>query len=282
MDFYVSMTRNWSPYLGDRRLRELEQVLKSASKSSVFSKYYRYALRKTGASKKTRKLERRYTDIGIRKYCRKYDQLVEELVQDLTDFIYEGSWTGQALGEENKIRFHQPVPDERLAERLGGFYRSLVRCVLRKKKATHFVEDNTWNILHFDKLLRMIPEARLVHIFRDPRDVTASYMQQTWAPSDAREAARFYAAIMDRWNEAKQNLSQHSFLEVSLEKLVENPNLVLKTVADFWDLEWEENLMDIKLNKAHSGRWRRDIPLSDQSAVKEILKEHLVHYGYKE
>ena len=65
---------------------------------------------------------------------------------------------------------YAPPQSKQLADRLGKFYRDFASDVTTHQRVPHFLEKNTWNILYFDRLLELVPEARLVHVRRDPRD----------------------------------------------------------------------------------------------------------------
>lgn len=279
-DFYRTLNTQWTPYLFDDRIEALKRVLYRAENSYPLSKYYRYALRKTGFSDKGWKLESSFTGVGIKKHCPNYRGLVNELLQNLTDVTYDGTWTGKLIGSTNKISVGNPSPTS-LKKHLSSFYRSLASSVANKKQATHFVEDNTWNILYFSEIRELLPEARLIHIYRDPRDVVASLMQQTWAPSDAVESAYIYKNLMDRWQEIKQHSSPDSFLEISLEDLVDENRITLEKICGFWGLAWDDRLLNLKLDKAHSGRWRNDIPKNKKDAVLKLLNPYIKKLGYE-
>ena len=280
IDLYLTLSGQWSPWVFDKKVKELRNVLLSARRTNPLAKYYRYGLRKTGLAFRGYKLESKYTDIGIERYCGNYEELVEELIKELTGFTYKGSWTGLSLGDKNEIYFNSPIPREKLGRSLGSFYLRLTRCICARDDRTHFVEDNTWNTIYWKTLLELFPEGRLVHIYRDPRDVVASLTRQWWGPGDPAEAARFYAAVMERWHRVKKEVPGHSYFELSLERLVENPAAILGEIAEFWNLGWDDALLSIDLGKANSGRWKRDIPEERYPEVKEILIPFLEQYGY--
>ncbi|MDR8394065.1 sulfotransferase [Aliifodinibius sp. S!AR15-10] len=279
-DFYRTLTTQWTPYLFDDRLETLRRILHQTGHSVPFARHYRYALQKTGLSSKGIKLESPFAGVDISHHCPNYHGLVDQLIDDLTDFTYPGTWTGKALGSVNKISGGNPT-DSFMKERLGSFYRSIASCIVENSGATHFVEDNTWNILYLKEITELLPDARLVHIYRDPRDVVASFIHQTWTPSDAVESARFYRNLMDRWQHIKQQVPEDIFMEISLEELVQYKEEILKETCAFWSLEWNDKLMGLELNRAHRGRWKKDIPADQQEEVLEILTPYLEMLGYE-
>lgn len=282
IDFFLTLSHQWSPWLFDAKVKELRKTLLSARRSNPLAKYYRYGLRKTGLAFRGYKLEAKYTDIGIERYCGNYAERVENLFDQLTEFRYKGSWTGQPLGEKNELYFSPMLSRERLGGILGSFYRDLISCICAEAGKSHFVEDNTWNMIYWAGLLELVPEGRLVHIYRDPRDVVASLTKQWWGPGDPVRAARFYAALIERWEQVKKLVPAETFMETGLERLVESPKSILGEIAEFWGLDWDESLLSIDLGKAHSGRWKKDIPEEIYPEVREILIPFIKRYGYDE
>jgi hypothetical protein len=116
---------------------------------------------------------------------------------------------------------------------------------------------------------------------RDPRDVVASLTQQTWAPSDPIEATQFYMSIMQRWDSIRGHIPKESFRVVRLEDLVTDTESILRTLCDFWGLEWNAKLLELPLNKAHSGRWKSDIPSQFHEQMHQLLKPVLIQFDYE-
>jgi hypothetical protein len=143
-----------------------------------------------------------------------------------------------------------------------------------------YVEDNTWNILWFHRMLDLLPNARLIHIYRDPRDVICSFMKQTWTPSDPVKAALFYKGIMEAWWGIRKQLPKASYKEIALEALVKNPEKTLKEACDFWNIPWSESLLKTDLSHSHSGRWKKDLSSSELREIHEILSDQIKALGY--
>ena len=128
----------------------------------------------------------------------------------------------------------------------------------------------------------MIPNARLVHIYRDPRDVVSSYTKQTWMPSDPVQSAIIYRDLLNRWWKVRESLPEDTYFEISLEHLISEPQNVLKGVCQFWEVPWSNKLLDVPLERSHSGRWKRDLTRKQQNEVQEVLKDHISKLGYME
>lgn len=297
VDFYTSSVATWSPYLFDRRLKRLERLLEDCG-SSEFARGFGRPGEPRGSGqggargalgagslpaarrwlKKSRFLPR-YFDVNVTKTCPEFPRLVERVVEELTEFRFEGRWGGTPRWEATVMSFGRPDA-ERLRAVLGGFVLDVFGCVAQAQDATHVVEDSPYNHLAFRQIHELVPRSRLVHIYRDPRDVVASLAGMVWAPSDPLEAARQYVAVHEEWKAVRAKLPEGSFLEVSLEELVARPRDVLPTLCEFLELEWTDALLTVDLGRAHSGRWRSDVPAPAHDALHRALQPALDDYGY--
>jgi hypothetical protein len=186
-----------------------------------------------------------------------------------------------ALGQRARIQMGGAEFLPAIRDLLGGFYRELTVSIAKGQQANFFIDDNTWNILYMDGIRELLPGSRLVHIVRDPRDVIASFTQQTWAPSDPVEAGQFYRSIMLRWNHVAETLPAESFRMLRLEDLVAQPEPILRELCSFWDLEWDNQLLTLELNQAHTGRWKKDLPTSTHNQIHELIHPFLTQFDYE-
>jgi len=295
IDFGDAMRASWSPYLFDAKVKRLESLLRAVGSSPriprIAGKRDRargsqvaggsqgpagrlgHLRRMVGDSALVR-LRPRYWSVSLEDVCPSYHGLVDALVGRLVEFRFAGRWTGMPLGEASSIHFGGPDVEGPLRE----FCRAVIACIAEEQEATHFVEDTPFNLLGFDRIRDLLPESRLVHIHRDPRDVVASYLEKRWSPSDPRLAARDYATMMDRWHTIRESLPEDSYIELPLTTLVEEPQATLRRICEFWNLEWHPSLLEVDLSRSHTGRWRTDIPARDHAAVNEILAPYLERY----
>jgi hypothetical protein len=292
VDFHASMETAWSPFAFDVKIRRLERLLHDLGRTGWIGRIAGTAGPNTDGTQSARAgLMRRERSTGLRHFvvgmlprywgvdleasCPRYQHLVRRLLDELIAFTYPGRWIGSGRFQDSSIVFGPPD----VAESLRSFCRSLVSCVCERAHATHFVEDTPFYLLAFDRILQLLPEARLVHIHRDPRDVAASYLGKPWSPSDPVKAATFYLDVMRRWERVRDSLPSGAYSEISLEDLVREPEGVLRKLCEFWGLRWHPALLDVDLTKSHSGRWRRDIPPAIVPQLEEMLASFIERYG---
>lgn len=91
-----------------------------------------------------------------------------------------------------------------------------------------------------DRYVECWPEAVVVHLVRDGRDVAASQLRdhQGWGYADVRTAAERWSrmlGIVDRLAE------DHSIVELRYEDLVRDPEVALRPLFSRLGIEWHEN-----------------------------------------
>ncbi len=280
IDFYTTC-QLWSPYHYDLKLKRLESLLKKVGTRHPLERCYVF-LQKIGLVQTISWLmNTEYIGINATAYCPRFREFAKNLLERLTAFRYAGYWTGMNRGWTPEMRYGSFPEEERLVAILGDFLRQVIHDVLEHQQVTHYLEKNTWNILWFDKILNLLPEARLVHIYRDPRDVAASYMKQSWMPSHPEQCAQMYHDIITRWWQIRKNVPSESVFELALESLAAGPEHMLHNLCDFWGIPWHDSLLEIPLSKTHTGRWKQDFDAQQQQQIQRILQPQLDMMGYE-
>ncbi len=280
IDFYTSGDA-WSPYHYDLRVKRLFALLKNVSHQQYNSKFL-FILEKLGLiSHIPFSLLPSYPFSEASKFCPNFDSFCNELKNELVRFKFKGSWEGMPQFTRREMFFTLNKSKENLGGSLSNFLRKIIDDVKAHQNAEYYLEKNTWNILWFDKILELLPDAKMVHIFRDPRDVVSSFSKQKWMPTDIIQSSIIYNELIQNWENVKKKVPSESFMEISLESLVEKPEIILRNICKFWHLPWSDSLLDIKLTKANKGRWETEITQKDIKDVEIILGKYLRDWGYE-
>lgn len=280
VDFYRSYEATWTPFLADRRLRRLERLLRQMARSSAVGRIVERGFRQIDPTGRWL-TPPPYAAWELDRHLPNFTQHVDSLLDEITSFTFPGTWVGaRPLGFKNRMR-HAPPPSRiDLRGALRQFVHRVLVDLVRSRDGTLYVEDNTWNILLARELSELVPGAKFLHVYRDPRDVVASYMVQRWAPGKASQAARWYADILSHWWEIRQELRQDLVLEISLEELVSQTRDTVERICTFVELTFDESMLAVSLDRAHRGRWQRDLAVREQEVVQGILDPYLRRLGY--
>ncbi len=280
-DFYSAMSSIWSPYLFHVKIKRLKKILYATGRNRFLLRAYTYALRKTHLEDRMPlRVVPAYSGVGVERNCPNFIKYADELIEKLTEFSYRGHWNGSSLFESPVISYASDRSELELAQILGAFWRDVITETCRHQGVEFYVEDNTWNILWFDVLRKFIPDAKLVHIYRDPRDVVASYMQRIWAPNDAYQAACWYRGIINRWFDIRNGIDDNDYMEIKLEELAAQPQQKLQEVCEFWGMPWDDALLQTKLDRVHSGRWKKDLSSEQAKIINSELESEIIKLGY--
>lgn len=125
------------------------------------------------------------------------------------------------------------------------FGRLAARCLSGEGLAPRFIcEKTSLNILVFEELAQMLPQARFIHVVRDGRDVASSLLQRDWRNPQTGEkfahvanpdaAANYWKALAEIGLKAEASLSAGDrILRVKYEDLVLAPDIAISKIFDF-------------------------------------------------
>lgn len=109
----------------------------------------------------------------------------------------------------------------------------------------HFVDKFTLNTVDLGLINCIFPDAKVIFVLRDPRDVCLSCLMQLMVPTPAtvhlqslEETARFYAQVMNWWMHIKPLLTLR-FIEFRYEDAVEKFEPTFQQVFTFLGVSWD-------------------------------------------
>ena len=280
IDFYASFTATWSPYLADRRLKRLESLLNNLGREPLHHKILGRLLRWLNRDGKMLS-PRAYHGWELNHHLPHWDQHVQTLMSELVEFSFPACWVGTESYQFSPEVYHSASRSrQELARILGGFVQDVIDDLLDRTGKEFFIEDNTWNVLFAREIIELLPEAKIIHIHRDPRDVVASFSRQRWCPADKEQGARWYRAMMAHWFNVRSDLPIGTYYEVGLEELVAAPEAVLREVCEFAEISFDRAMLQVDLGDSHSGRWEAEFSDAEKGVVHEILGDIISELGY--
>lgn len=153
------------------------------------------------------------------------------------------------LGRTGGFRRMGMSPDalrERLAahppETYAGAIRSVYREYASSRGKARYGDKTPIYILHLPLLSSLFPEARFVHIIRDGRDVTRSFMDGGWADR-IEDGALYWRLQVRRGRRAGSRLGPKRYREIRYEDLIDDPASTLSWICSFLDLEYDPQML---------------------------------------
>ena len=206
------------------------------------------------------------------------------------------------------------VERSRLLRRLEGvetkYYANLVDAVYREYLATLDGSKQRWGdknidyVLEIPRLLRLFPEAKIVHVIRDGRDVALSYREMDFGPTDLFSCAVFWRRRVVAGRNAGQIAGPDRYTELKYEDLVVHPEETCQRVCDFLGepfssemlafheynkekelvpkhrLGWHQNTLK-PITRSRSGLWRTKMKTREQMVFEAVAGEELRAFGYE-
>jgi tetratricopeptide (TPR) repeat protein len=119
-----------------------------------------------------------------------------------------------------------------------------------------FIDKLPFNFLFLGFIARAWPDARIIHLARNPMDSCFSMYKQvfTWAYkfSYSLDGLGRYFVAYDRLRKHWQDVLKDRMIEVEYESLVADPEGQTRTLLDWLGLDFEQSCLDFDRNKAPS------------------------------
>jgi hypothetical protein len=186
----------------------------------------------------------------------------------------------------------------------GSFLRIFMGEIARKQGVERWAECTPDHLLYIARIKQTVPEALIVHIIRDGRDVALSLDKQKWIrplPGDAAKhlevAALYWEWIVARGREAGHKLGE-DYCEVRFEELVGDPRPVLKRLSGFieQDLNYDR-IREVAIGSVAEpntsfpkskpvdvfnpvGRWKEALPERQLRRIEALMGGALRELGY--
>lgn len=183
---------------------------------------------------------------------------------------------------------------------IGSAFGTVFREYARKHGKQRWGDKRPLYFQEVDVLLRLFPDAQIVHIVRDGRANVASLKRMPWWPYDS-------VASMATWSQAEycaqrnqRRLPADTFHVVRYESLVADPRTVLRRLCEFLDEDFDESMLephnvsgviperktwhrnlrsDVTTSQVES--WRDDLEPWEIGLMETVLRRKLARHGYE-
>ena len=142
--------------------------------------------------------------------------------------------------------------------------RRVFATMARRRGKPRYGNKTPIHVMTIPMLAELFPEARFVHLIRDGRDVAMSYMDTEFGPNSVIGGALHWKRHVRKGRVAGARLGSGRYYELRYEDLVDDPELELRSLCSFLDLEYQDSMLayythagdvleGIKLPQYHSG-----------------------------
>lgn len=124
-------------------------------------------------------------------------------------------------------------------------YRRILKLYLNRIDKTIPGDKDPRNLDFIDKIYSYFPDAYILHIIRDPRDVVLSRTKANWSKQwPFFMHASMYNAQLKRGRKHTSELFKEHYHEVYYEELIENPENELKSICKWIGLDYSSNMLN--------------------------------------
>ncbi len=149
------------------------------------------------------------------------------------------TWADLGVGRDELASALEAVPEWSLSAGFRAYYRAYAA----KHGKARYGDKTPDHASNMDTLARVLPEARFIHIIRDGRGVAASLRGLPFAPGDGgiRAIATDWRDTI--WSARRMAARLSHYTEVRYERLVSEPEPVLRELCAFLDLPFEPSML---------------------------------------
>ncbi len=180
-------------------------------------------------------------------------------------------------------------------------YRELVKRILRDhgpkdpgKKEDLIWGDKTPAYIHnIPELVELFPQAKFIHIIRDPRDFALSVKNRA-GKDPLRAAALWESSVRRCKRDLEELLPSDRFIEIFYESLLQEPERVMKGVSSFLDCTYHPDMLsldrsrevkgmgkgEVRIVRENMAKFSREWPKKKRLRLEEICYDQMSALGY--
>jgi hypothetical protein len=187
----------------------------------------------------------------------------------------------------------------------GDFLRSVMGRIAQDQQVERWADCTPQHVLHIREIKHAIPEALIIHIIRDGRDVALSLEKLDWIrplPGDRGDpwlvAGYFWDWMVKAGRRSGAEFPQ-DYLEVGFEKLLQDPDTALDRMGEFIDHDLDyERIRRVSIGSLSEpntsfdgvadegrfnpvGRWRGVVSSDRVAGFEAALGDSLMEFGYE-
>lgn len=185
---------------------------------------------------------------------------------------------------------------------LDKVYADLLALYLNGKGKTLIGDKDPRYIDYLEVIHAIFPKARIIHIYRDPRDVVLSKTKAEWSAHRPYWMNAIISQIqIERGRKKAKQLFGEQYYELSYESLLQNAQNCLTDLLRFLNLEFESSMFDLRksaselvdesemqwkdntfrpLQGDNIEKWRKQLSPTQIKTIEIICKEWFNELGY--
>jgi hypothetical protein len=157
-------------------------------------------------------------------------------------------------------------------------------------------DKTPYYVLHIPKLVEWWPDAQIIHIIRDGRDVALSMFARArdFHVYNTYQAAKLWEQYVEAGHAFGISLPSRQYLEFRYEDMLSDQESTLRAICAFLDLDYSDDLLDFKtagqagktpllqkpIQKGNQDKWRSEMAVAQIRVFESGASETLMKFGY--
>jgi len=140
---------------------------------------------------------------------------------------------------------------------------------------------------HFHRIPFLFPQAKYIHLLRDPRDVARSAIGMGWV-GHVYQGVDIWIEAEKSWDKLKKQIQPIQWLEIKYEDILNDVEGGLTNICNFLGLEYSEEMLNYAENSSYSlpdkslsYQWKRKYTQRELELVEGKLGDLLTSRGYE-
>lgn len=126
-------------------------------------------------------------------------------------------------------------------------YQEILKIYLNKHQAKFVVDKDPKNLEELTTIENYFPDAIILHIYRDPRDVVLSKTKAKWSSNRPYWLHALIGEMqLSNGRGMGEKMFNNNFIEIKYENLISDPQAQLEIVCDALELDFEESMLNFE------------------------------------
>lgn len=181
----------------------------------------------------------------------------------------------------------------------AGVIEALICSTASSEEIAAWGEKSPGHVFYWEEINACFPNAKVIHIVRDGRDVASSIIRARMGPTIYYAAARMWCKYVDAIEEIRLACPDDRYVEVRYEDLLSSPRESLARTCDYLGVSYSETMLAFHENsspyqtdavnkenlqqplmESNKEKWRRQMTDRQIQEFESVAAEHLKRYDY--